>query len=232
VFKLPSEPVMATPTVTRTGAGIPQTLFIRRNYQIRNALPILTKDLCFKNSKNRISPSEQLDVRTTKYILGQTFIFKNIGFFLLNNLNNVYRCPSPLKFKIKKKLFSFLAPNEVKNSLLRFKKAITLYNIVYKLNYIFSKGLNLSYQLNNLSNINRRLLRNSSITKLLFKTDAGHATTNKLTTTSRGVNTSYFSTSKTLDIVESLGRNNLDNSFKINEVRIPRIRFRPGYQRL
>ena len=95
-------------TVVRTGAQT--NLFMRRNLRIHNALPVLTRSLCFQNKKNCISPSGQLDAITAKYILGQTFIFKNIGFFLLNNLNNIYKHPSPLKFKIKKKTILIFSP--------------------------------------------------------------------------------------------------------------------------
>tara|TARA_B110000503_G_scaffold141031_1_gene233410 strand:+ start:2512 stop:3075 length:564 start_codon:yes stop_codon:yes gene_type:complete len=156
-----------------------------------------------------------------------------VGLFLLNNLNKLNnKNINPIKFKIKKKLFSFLFPNEIKNNFLKFKKSITLYSAVYKLNFVFNKNVNSYYQLSNLSNLYNKLLRNVTASKVnsLHLPSTNNFLYKKQHKNLR--NTTYFNTSKTLNTFENIGQNKLENSLKANEIRIPRVRFRPGYQRL
>lgn len=182
--------------------------------------------------KNPLIPGNYLTPSAVKSVLGQNFIFKNIGIFIVNNLTSSLHVKSDLiKFKVKKKLFSFIFPNEVKNNFLKFKKMITLYDIVYKTNYAYTKNTNTPYEINKLSDINTRFFKNSEIISLLFKNKMGNFFSKKsLPAYSTTVN--YLNNSKTLSLLESFGKNNSDNSFRTTEVRIPRIRFRPGYQRL
>ena len=197
---------------------------------------ILTPTACILvnslNSKNMRIPASHISPLMPKVVSGQNFIFKNIGIFIVNNLTNTLYVKSDLiKFKVKKKLFSFIFPNEVKNNFLKFKKTITFYNIVYKANYMYAKNTNSPYEINNLSDLNIRFFKNLEIVSLLFKNKMGNFFS-KQSTPAYSTAINYLNNSKTLNVLESFGKNNSDNSFRTTEVRIPRIRFRPGYQRL
>jgi len=200
-----------------------------KNFFLTPTIFTLVKLLVYKNP---LIPGNYLTPSAVKSVLGQNFIFKNIGIFIVNNLTSSLHIKSDLiKFKVKKKLFSFIFPNEVKNNFLKFKKMITLYDIVYKTNYAYAKNTNTPYEINKLSDINTRFFKNSEIIGLLFKNKMGNFFSKKsLPAYSTTIN--YLNNSKTLSLLESFGKNNSDNSFRTTEVRIPRIRFRPGYQRL
>jgi len=205
-------------------------LFSKKSLAGLNTTCILKKPLTFKGDllahKNNLNP---LKIKT---ISGQNFIFKNIGIFLINNLTNpIHIQPDLVKFKVKKKLFSFIFPNEIKNNFLKLKKSITLYSILYKIGHTYTKNANLPYTVNSLMDLNIRFFKNSEIINLFFKNGMSNFfTTKKIPTYTNTIN--YLNNSKTLNVLESLGKNNSDNSFRNTEVRISRVRFRPGYQRL
>ena len=130
--------------------------------------------------------------------------------------------PYTYKFMFKKKLYSFLYPNQVRNALLSRKKKITFYKLVYKTKLIarsrpfywprnLKKHFNLNSHTQTLNKVDSIFGPTSSPRKLLgnFKNQL-HDITNENHFSLRGG----------------------DNSFKTSEVRIPRIRFKPGYQRL
>lgn len=205
-------------------------LFFKKGLAVpANTIYILKKSLTLKNL---LAPSNDFNPLKIKAITGQNFIFKNIGIFLVNNLTSpLYIQPDLVKFKVKKKLFSFIFPNEVKNNFLKLKKSITLYSILYKIGNTYTKNTNLPYVVNSLMDLNVRFFKNSEIINLFFKNGMSNFfTEKKIPTPTKAVN--YLNNSKTLNVFESLGKNNLDNSFRNTEIRIPRVRFRPGYQRL
>lgn len=146
-----------------------------------------------------------------------------IQFFNRLVLRNPIR-PYTYKYMFKKKLYSFLYPNQVRNALLSRKKKITFYKLVYKTKLITRSRP--FYWPRNL--------------KKHFNLDA----------CTRGLNQtgSIFGPTVPSSPIKPLGnfKNQLydvtnehhfslrggDSSFKTSEVRIPRIRFKPGYQRL
>ena len=205
-------------------------LFSKKSLAGLNTTCILKKSLTFKGGL--LAPKNNLNPLKIKTISGQNFIFKNIGIFLINNLTNpIHIQPDLVKFKVKKKLFSFIFPNEIKNNFLKLKKSITLYSILYKIGHTYTKNANLPYTVNSLMDLNIRFFKNSEIINLFFKNGMSNFfTTKKIPTYTNTIN--YLNNSKTLNVLESLGKNNSDNSFRNTEVRISRVRFRPGYQRL
>jgi hypothetical protein len=62
----------------------------------------------------------------------KNLVFKNIGMFLNALTFSNQKNPFTYKFIFKKKLFSFLYPNEVRNSLMNRKKRITFYKLIHK----------------------------------------------------------------------------------------------------
>ena len=96
---------------------------------------------------------------------------------------------------------------------------------------MYAKNTNSPYEINNLSDLNIRFFKNLEIVSLLFKNKMGNFFS-KQSTPAYSTAINYLNNSKTLNVLESFGKNNSDNSFRTTEVRIPRIRFRPGYQRL
>ena len=152
-----------------------------------------------------------------------SFILKPyVQFFNRLILRNPIK-PYTYKFMFKKKLYSFLYPNQVRNTLLSRKKKITFYKLVYKTRIIarsrpfyrprnLKKDFNLNTHVGELNNVGSIFCSTlNSPTKLSgnFKNQL-HDITNENHFSLRGK----------------------DNSFKTSEVRIPRIRFNPGYQRL
>jgi hypothetical protein len=121
-------------------------------------------DLIFINSKNNNS-----------------LIFKNIGLFLFTYIFNFKKNIYDLKFILKKKIFSFLYPNEVRNKILLQKKKIVFYRLIFKntsdqltdgFSFLNFKGMyNDFYKMRSLNkqNFERNLLNNLDFSSIKLK---------------------------------------------------------------
>lgn len=132
--------------------------------------------------------------------------------------------PYAYKYMFKKKLYSFLYPNQVRNALLSRKKKITFYKLVYKTKLItrsrpFYWPRNLKKHLN-LNECVRGINRTGSIFGSTSPSSPIKPIGNFKNQLHDVADENHFSF------------RGADNSFKTSEVRIPRIRFKPGYQRL
>ena len=160
----------------------------------------------------------------------KNLVFKNIGMFLNALTFSNQKNPFTYKFIFKKKLFSFLYPNEVRNSLMNRKKRITFYKLIHKFKHRAKNKPRYS-----LASFNKFFLNhykaslsaqsNNAITDSLF--------TNKSLPNKPNLNYQNYLTSRD----EILYPNNFthrgqDLSFRWSEVKIPRVRFKPGYQRM
>ena len=152
------------------------------------------------------------------YILGCT------GFFLVSKVFKPLISFTP---RFNKRIYSFLFPNEVKNKLLRKKKKIKYQSAVFRLRSKLKHNKFFSYK--NINKNYRNFLLTQSdlkVTKLSYS----FATNSKapLSDFKIGYRDSYD------NIVdeEYFYNKGLSSSFKRMEVHIPRIRFRPGYQRI
>ena len=90
------------------------------------------KEFKFKTSYSGFSHT----VRTTKrHLRYSIFVIKNTGLFIINNTNTYGKLTRGLKhtylYKLRKKYYSFIKPNQVKNSILRRKSSVILFNNVY-----------------------------------------------------------------------------------------------------
>ena len=190
------------------------------------------------------SPKRQLRVRdrvkgVTLYPVlstrtGKNFTFKNFGMFLNTLTFFAQKNPFTYKFLFKKKIFSFLYPNEVRNALMNRKKRITFYKLVYKVKHKVKERPRYS-----LSSFNKFFLRQ-------YKSTLANASNNLLTqdlfsTRKEGLGNlsqqhlalqNYELSQDEIMYSENFKHRGQDLSFRWTEVKIPRVRFRPGYQRM
>jgi hypothetical protein len=135
----------------------------------------------------------------------------------------------------KKKLFSFLYPNEVRNALLYKKKQFVFYKLIFdknkKLNnsdFYSTRKLKKLFNYNNFqTNLNNQydFFSNTSLLK--------NATLSNNRMTPKSSNFAHFTHEiSEVEDHENFKLRGTNNSFKIAEVKIPRIQFKPGYQRL
>ena len=142
------------------------------------------------------------------------------------------RQPYGFKYIFKKKLFSFLYPNEVRNALMVKKKQFVFYKL------IFSKKKKLNYSDFYSVDKLKKLFKYHQL-KLVLNKQNDLFSKSFFLGKSENVNNShlqsftYFSNevSEVTD-KESFSFKGMGNNFKLSEVKIPRIRFKPGYQRL
>lgn len=204
------------------------TRLLEIGYKLYNAVrkPLLYGRLSSSVWRDNTNPT--VKPRTKK-----NFIFKNFGAFLTSLTLFNQKKPFTYKYLFKKKIFSFLYPNEVRNALMARKKKIMFYQLVYKTKHR-SKDKNYhSFASFNKFFINhyKTSLKNNSntnLTKGLFS--------KLFTTTDPQLKSlelqNYVSSRDEVMYDQNFSHRGVDLSFKISEVKIPRIRFRPGYQRM
>lgn len=154
----------------------------------------------------------------------QSFILKSfLVFFSKLLIKNTYQTQLP-RFKFKKRIFSFFKPNEVRQTLLNQKKNFFLYKTIFKQKKIFTKSsifrpakLKQLYR----TSFNNSLLRNVYTPQtFLNEHSTSYNIYNLKTPLKELINTGTF------------GLRGSTYLFKRSEVRIPRVRFKPGYQRI
>jgi hypothetical protein len=188
-------------------------------------IPNINMGICKKNTI-----SQNFNSISSKYVVGN-FLFQNVGLFILNKLNTEgYKQSDSVKFKIKKKLFSFVFPNEIKNNFLRLKKLITFYSVIYKLNFNYNKNLNISSQINNVLKVNQKFFQNSEAVNYFYNLNQMG---NSKTFNTYGTKINYINSTHNFLLKEQVTQQYTnDKNLFLKEVRINRIKFRPGYQRL
>lgn len=177
----------------------------------------------FSDSTNNDPKQLSLLTRSKK-----NFTFCNLSMFLhyipTQSLTNVMS----YKFLFKKKIFSFVFPNEIRSSLMRRKKQLTFYKLVYKFKRRSKNKPYYSFtSFNKLFLHHHRLAwNNSSFTN--YSDDPFILDSNPNHPTYLG----YVPTQDEVLYEDNFKLRGVDTSFKLTEVRIPRIRFKPGYQRM
>ena len=178
-------------------------------------------------------PTSILKVSKVPYIRPRTdknFIFKNFGIFLTSFILFNQKKPFTYKYLFKKKIFSFLYPNEVRNALMARKKRIIFYQLIYKIKHKSKQKTHYSFTSFNKFFINHyktslKNNSNTSTTQALFSKPAYQS--------SRVPSlTNYVSSRDEILYDQNFTYRGVDLSFKRSEVKIPRVRFRPGYQRM
>ena len=164
---------------------------------------------------------------------GKNFIFKNFGIFLTSFMLFNQKKPFTYKYLFKKKIFSFLYPNEVRNALMARKKRIVFYQLVYKAKHKSKQKIHYSFASFNKFFINQyrsslQNIANKSITVGLF----GNLSLQTYGAHSLQSFENYTPSRDEILYPQNFSHRGVDLSFKKSEVKIPRVRFRPGYQRM
>lgn len=165
---------------------------------------------------------------------GKSFTFKNTGMFMnaLTFFNQ--KNPFTFKFLFKKKIYSFLYPNEVRNALMNRKKRITFYKLVYKIKHKAKQRPRYT-----LSSFNKFFLNHYKSS--LYNTANNLMTHDLFSTKQSGLGDldqqhldlkGYNVPKEEILYTENFKHRGQDLSFRWSEVKIPRVRFRPGYQRM
>lgn len=164
---------------------------------------------------------------------GKNFIFKNFGIFLTSFMLFNQKNPFTYKYLFKKKIFSFLYPNEVRNALMARKKRIVFYQLVYKVKHKSKQRSHYSFASFNKSLINqyRISLKNKSNRSIIGELFKGSHFQTSSSCSSYGFENYTLSRDEIL-YTQNFSHRGVDLSFKRSEVKIPRVRFRPGYQRM
>jgi hypothetical protein len=154
-------------------------------------------------------------------LTGQPFILKSPIIFLTQFLVKSYHHQSLPKYIFKKKIFSFLKPNEVKQALMERKRQIFSYKLVFNRKVLIQKSHYFSpTKLKQLYNTSTYLnLLKSKTFPFSYSTTLNHF--HEPSTISQDILNS--------DIFDLRGT---DQTTKRLEIKIPRVRFRPGYQRM
>jgi len=225
------------PSAQKTKSGLKLTTLTTR-FTFRkprtNQIPLIAKVLSSyatsPASRQSITYKEGL-VPTVQTRTRKNFTFKSTGMFLNTLTYSNQKNPFTYKFLFKKKLFSFLYPNEVRNSLMNRKKRITFYKLVYKLKHRTKNKPRYS-----LASFNKLLLNqykvsltgktNNTITESLFFKKTPTVTYSNLNYQN------YLTSRDEILYPTNFAYRGQDTSFRWSEVKIPRVRFKPGYQRM
>ena len=199
---------------------------LEKTYKVKSTLkPVVRKvtNSILNSYKSNFSintnPITQLKIKTSRL---STFILRNIGVFILSKALWKNNFPVKLKSQLKKKLFSFIYPGQVKRNILNkrkkqvlarlLSKSTQLVNSLDKFSYrlfhqIFkvkqsNKGLNSSANLHTLGSTHSHLSYNANLPHVQY------------------------------DLPFQVKGENTEDLFIHQEVKIPRVRFKPGYQRI
>ena len=151
----------------------------------------------------------------------QTFTLKSpIMFFKQFVLKSSFRKQTP-KFVFKKLVFSFFKPNEVRRNLMNLKKKFHIYNLVFREKIL--RRSNSTFKPSTL----KQIYKNSNYYNLYNSKLSSNPASEE---TQHTFNSTKFS----LDIVNTdvFSSKGYDFTLKRPEVKIPRVRFKPGYRRL
>jgi hypothetical protein len=201
---------------------------------LKQSLVYIAKHALLKTQNSNVNHKVIQSIFQTKLCsrINQPLIMRSSIMFFTKILYPKQRTPYTYKYTFKKKLFSFLYPNEVRNSLMAKKKQF----IFYKL--IFSKNLKHSPS----SFYSTRKL------KKIFNYHSSKITENQQlnpfqslnllqSLNSQQNNSQYQFRDFTQELIEVDNNEGFklrgeSNSFKLSEVKIPRVQFKPGYQRM
>lgn len=152
----------------------------------------------------------------------KSFILRNSGISILSKQNWKNKFPTKLKSQFKKKLFSFIFPGQVKKNILLRRKKQVLTRLLTKSTNLIGSIDRFSYQLfHQLFTTEQFTQKNNSLLGSFSKANINSPLTN-----SNNLNNVYYSfdfQTKGIDL----------GDLHVNaEVRIPRVRFKPGYQRI
>ena len=170
------------------------------------------------------SPLNKMSIHSLRY---NSFILKNVGLFITYQNRLLYKHKNIFKSQLKKKLLSFLYPEQEKRNLFMRKKKSTLTSLVRN----SSKYSQISnfFSFKNILNVYKQksaLLQLNSL-----DSNQGFSFNNLFTNSTKSNYSSSFVEVLYKDHHKTKG---IDNRYlhTIRDVKLGRIRFKPGYQRL
>lgn len=154
---------------------------------------------------------------------GSSFIIQHIGLLLHFKLFWFKPKFDVFKFKFKKKIFSFYKTNEIKKTLMENRKSLSIFRYIDSKNWAFNKRLDYEYTNydTTLDFYLKKQLELKSISTLKFH---NYGYINNLS--------GYNRSTSDISYTDSLKKSTLDAKNFHSDLRIPRLRFNPGYQRL
>lgn len=211
---------------------VPSLDNISKKYHIANCSNFIFLDF-FKEISN-INNVDLISVNKNPYIdnledtvytlvskSGSSFIIQHIGLFIHFKLFFFKPKFSRFKFKFKKKIFSFYKTNEIKKSLMENRKSLHIFKYINSKNWRLNKRSEYeysNYSLNLDFYLKKKLeLKSLSSLKFTHKSYMSNLT-------------GYNRSTADISYTDSLKR--LTPDVINSELRIPRLRFNPGYQRL
>ena len=193
------------PILVKQGVSINHTRTKPRLYSLSKLIPYSIIDL---------EPSLQI---TTKSI--KSFIWRNNGFNIISQVLRKNSFPHKLKSQFKKKLFSFVYPGQSKKNVLIRRKKQVLTRLLSKSTRLISSLDKFSYRL---------FYQLFTVEQFMFK---------KKNILQKNINQSVLTYGDNLRNVYYTSDYNakgidVGDLYIHSEVRIPRVRFKPGYQRI
>jgi hypothetical protein len=163
----------------------------------------------FKTSKATISnnykdKSYRILVRPTTKV---GFLLRNVNIFVKSNylyFRNILRYNFLYKSNMKKSLYTFLKPNQIKNTYLRRKSTIQYINLTQNVNKIFQSKIHQIQNLFFMKNILKKTLKLSN---------------------------NYY-INQFFNKIDNKSLKNYNLYKETDEVKLKRVKFKPGYQRI
>lgn len=154
---------------------------------------------------------------------GSSFIIQHVGLLLHFKLFWFKPKFDVFKFRFKKKIFSFYKTNEIKKTLMENRKSLSIFRYIDSKNWSFNKRLDYEYTNydTTLDFYHKKQLELKSISTLKFR---NYGYINSLT--------GYNRSTSDISYTDALKKSTLDAKNSHSDLRIPRLRFNPGYQRL
>lgn len=196
-----------------------------KNHNFFKNIILTFRSLAYKSLPNFvISQNTNLSILSKSTKSNSTkrgFILSNIGLFLTNKFSLIRGIflNFNLKFRFKKIYNSFVYPDKLKRSIIILKKKIIISRFFKKKR--FKKRMFRFFKVKNIQHIFNTYYSDLLLSSTLrLSNDLSSLLYHSTPTTSFNV------------YKDSFIKKGYDNTFKFNEIAIPRIRFKPGYQRL
>jgi hypothetical protein len=154
---------------------------------------------------------------------GSSFIIQHIGLFIHFKLFFFKPKFESFKFKLKKKIFSFYKTNEIKQTIMEHRKSLFIFKYIDSKNLLWDKRTNYDYSNYNL-NLDFYLKKKIELKSL---SSLNFYKSKYLFNLS-----SYNRSTSDIGYTDYLKSFTLDPKYRQLELKIPRIKFNPGYQRL
>lgn len=181
--------------------------FKRNNKRLNKSLPII------KHLRRPSQPQTKPSIKLKN--VSYSFTLKNVPLFISYRFKNMTNRFRPFKANVKKLIFSFLKPNQIRRSLMLRRQKITYFRFFNRFN---KKDLSTRFLITNYPRASQSFLFSNTRTLLFNDPRLRYYSYNKLSVAS---------------LTDNLFLQKFPNyeSFK-GEVHVPRVRFKPGYQRL